>query len=129
MPLQTSGPISIENIRNQIGLRPGDFGSRSLVYLSEYVGFSAPHAMSDFYGYPPYPPYGTYYSAYCDGCTYYNQYHDGYGGFYSEVFEYNSPSCGCGGGGGYYCAPDWAPWDCGIYQSPCWTYGYYDCFV
>lgn len=124
MPLQTQGQISIENIRNQLGLRPGDFGSRSLVYLSEYVGFSSPHAMSDFYGYPPYPPYGTLYTSYCSGCILYFTYHDGSGGYYDQVQEYNSPTCGCGGGG-YYCYDLYN--NCGIYQFPCYNYGYSSC--
>jgi hypothetical protein len=122
MPLQTSGPISIENIRNQLGLSSG-----SLVYLSEYVGFSAPHAMSDFYGYPPYPPYGEFYESYCTGCVLYFVYHDGSGGYYTVVQDYDSPICGgsCGGYGGYYCYDYWG--NCGIYQYPCYNYGYESC--
>jgi hypothetical protein len=125
MPLQTSGPISIENIRNQIGLRPQDYGSRSLVYLSEYVGFTAPHAMSDFYGYPPYPPYGTFYTSYCSGCTLYFTYHDGSGGYYDSIQEYNSQICGCSPNA-YYCLDMWN--NCGIYQSPCYQLGLSECY-
>lgn len=46
MPLQTSGPISIGNIRTEL-----EQSSGSLTFLSESVGFGNPHLMSEFYGY------------------------------------------------------------------------------
>lgn len=46
MALQTSGPISISEIQTELGSSDG-----SLATLSLEAGFSAPHAMSEFYGY------------------------------------------------------------------------------
>ena len=54
MALQSSGPISMSDIKAE--LNSEDF---NLSVLSELAGFSAPHAMSEFYGYsyvPPPPP-------------------------------------------------------------------------
>jgi hypothetical protein len=46
MPLPSSGPLSINDIRNALGSTSG-----SLTTLSELAGFSTPHKISDFYGY------------------------------------------------------------------------------
>lgn len=52
MALQSSGAISINDIRTELGLTTG-----SLNTLSTSAGFSAPHSMSEFYGYSSVPPY------------------------------------------------------------------------
>ena len=49
MALPFSGQISIDNIRDEFGILSGSLG-----YLSDLAGFSAPDAMSDFYGYSAY---------------------------------------------------------------------------
>ena len=46
MPLPPSGPLSINQIRNELGSSSG-----SLRTLSSLAGFSTPDAMSEFYGY------------------------------------------------------------------------------
>jgi hypothetical protein len=46
MPLPSSGPISIDMIRNELAVGSGDFR-----YLSSLAGFSTPDFFSDFYGY------------------------------------------------------------------------------
>ncbi len=48
MALQSSGTISIDDIRTELGLTSGPY---SLGSMSDSVGFSAPDAISDFYGY------------------------------------------------------------------------------
>jgi hypothetical protein len=67
MALQSSGEISINNIRNELGTSDG-----SLRALSATVGFSTPDGMNEFYGFSFAPAYvvmsmpyggGTY-----DGC-------------------------------------------------------------
>ena len=50
MALPPSGPISINDIRIQLGQAQGN---NSLRALSNLAGFSTPDAMSEFYGYPP----------------------------------------------------------------------------
>lgn len=57
MALPCSGPISISQIRTELGTSSG-----SLRYLSSLVGFSTPDAMSEFYCYSniTYNYYGTY---------------------------------------------------------------------
>lgn len=50
MALPPSGPISINDIRIELGQAQGN---NSLRTLSSLAGFSAPDAMSEFYGYPP----------------------------------------------------------------------------
>ena len=49
MALQTSGAITISDIKAELGNT-----SNSLEALSLDAGFTAPHAMSDFYGYANY---------------------------------------------------------------------------
>jgi hypothetical protein len=46
MPLPSSGPISIDMIRNELAVGSGDFR-----YLSSLAGFGTPDFFSDFYGY------------------------------------------------------------------------------
>jgi hypothetical protein len=55
MALQSSGAISIDDIRTELGTTTG-----SLAQLSAAVGFPAPHAMSDFYGYTATTPNDLY---------------------------------------------------------------------
>ena len=50
MALPSSGPLSINDIRNQLGVLTG-----SLRALSSLAGFSTPDKISDFYGYGPTP--------------------------------------------------------------------------
>jgi hypothetical protein len=52
MPLPSSGQISINDIRNEIGTSDG-----RLRTLSRDAGFSSPDAMSEFYGYDAYSLY------------------------------------------------------------------------
>jgi len=47
MALQSSGAISISQINAEVTA----INSTSLTNLSTAVGFTAPHAMSEFYGY------------------------------------------------------------------------------
>ena len=57
MPLPSSGPISISQIRSYLSI-----SNNSLRYLSDSVGFSTPDAMSEFYGYSiPTTQYYAYY--------------------------------------------------------------------
>lgn len=51
MALPVSGPLSINDIRNQLGVLTG-----SLRELSALAGFSTPDRISDFYGYGPTNP-------------------------------------------------------------------------
>ena len=51
MALQNSGPISISNIKSELGST-----SNSLRALSATAGFSTPDAMSEFYGYSSFDP-------------------------------------------------------------------------
>ena len=55
MALPSSGAISIDDIRTELGTTTG-----SLAQLSAAVGFPAPHAMSDFYGYTAATPNDLY---------------------------------------------------------------------
>ncbi len=50
MSLPVSGPLSINDIRIQLGQAQGN---NSLNALSNLAGFSKPDAISEFYGYPP----------------------------------------------------------------------------
>ena len=117
MALQSSGPISISQIKAELGS-----GSYSLRTLSAAAGKSTPDAMSEFYGYSNCPPAWQYDTQYCDGCTLVYRYHNGSCGYYYS-YNYNSLSCGCGSA--YYCQ-DWYG-NCGLYQSPCWELGLSEC--
>ena len=55
MTLVSSGQISIDDIRNEIGTSNG-----SLRALSSLAGFSTPDSMSEFYSYNAYNFIGTY---------------------------------------------------------------------
>jgi len=66
MPLQTSGQISMSEIRNAVGAATGYYGY-SLRGLSSNAGFGTPDAMSEFYGYGPSALTCNYYTAYYYG--------------------------------------------------------------
>ena len=69
MALQSSGAISISQIKSELGS-----ASNSLRTLSSQAGKSTPDSMSEFYGYSSYsPPYGAY-TTYIDSNTS-NAYH------------------------------------------------------
>jgi hypothetical protein len=102
MPLQSSGQISINDIRIELGFQQG---SNSLQGLSNWVGFGAPHAISEFYGYNACPAWGTIANQNCFGCDYITTFNDGNCGTFNEII-YNATQCGCGGGSFYSC-------DCG----------------
>lgn len=57
MALQSSGPISIDNIRTELGQAQANSSLRS---LSSLAGKSTPDAMSEFYGYSNAVPYTIY---------------------------------------------------------------------
>lgn len=112
MALQSSGPISISQINAEVTATD----STSLTTLSTSVGKSAPHAMSEFYGYSACPSYGTFYTSYCSGYSLYYRYHDGSCGFY-DVFQYgNAAECGYSAPTCYY-----------FYASYDGYFDYYDC--
>lgn len=75
MPLQTSGPIKISEIKAELGS-----SSNSLRNLSAAAGFSTPDAMSEFYGYPPTPAYSNDFFYKNDGVNDYIEYTNGNGG-------------------------------------------------
>ena len=79
MPLQSSGEISIDDIRTEIGTTDG-----SLRSLSNTVGKSTPDAMSEFYGYS--------HSSVSSGTLYYA----------SDCGLDGSDACVFGTGGTYY---------------------------
>jgi hypothetical protein len=56
-PLPSSGPLSINDIRVELGQPQANSSLRS---LSNLAGFSTPDAISEFYGYPPTPSYRTF---------------------------------------------------------------------
>lgn len=56
MSLPSSGPLSINQIRTELGS-----GSYSLRTLSSAAGKSTPDAISEFYGYSAAPQYYSYY--------------------------------------------------------------------
>ena len=72
MPLQSSGAISISQIKTELGS-----SSNSLRTLSSLAGFSTPDAMSEFYGYS------------AESMT-------GITGFAQDAINYGSYYCGCG---------------------------------
>lgn len=89
MALPSSGPLSIGQIRTELGSSSG-----SLRTLSAAAGKSTPDAISEFYGYSACPAYGTYYSQYCSGYDLYYTYHNGSCGYYSSLYQSNSTACG-----------------------------------
>lgn len=81
MALQSSGPISISQINAEVTATD----STSLTTLSQAVGWGAPHAMSEFYGYSSYtPPTCYYYTAYYWG---YYGWQDCYSGLWSYGYQ------------------------------------------
>ena len=56
-PLPLSGPLSINDIRLELGQAQANSALRS---LSNLAGFSTPDAISEFYGYPPAVNYRTF---------------------------------------------------------------------
>jgi hypothetical protein len=110
MPLPTSGPISINMIRTELGTQRAD-----LRFLSNLAGFSTPDSMSEFYGYSACPPSGTYSSQYCSGCNLIYVYHDGSCGFYTVDSGYSLICCG-----GWIC--DCGP-GCAFYSNDCFSIG------
>jgi len=117
MPLQSSGQISINDIRNELGT-----SNSSLGQLSNSVGFGAPHAISEFYGYNNCPAAYTVVTQNCFGCDYITTYNDGNCGTFNEVI-YNASQCGCGQA--YSCADFYG--SCALYPAPCWQYGLNEC--
>lgn len=57
MALQVTGPISIDNIRTELGQAQANSSLRT---LSSLAGKSTPDAMSEFYGYSNAVPYTIY---------------------------------------------------------------------
>ena len=57
MALQSSGPISIDNIRTELGQAQANSSLRD---LSALANFSSPDAMSDFYGFSASTEYQFY---------------------------------------------------------------------
>jgi hypothetical protein len=85
MALQSSGAISISQIRNE-QVNYGGFGSTySLRALSSNAGKGTPDAMSEFYGYSAQPsPTCYYYTAYYWG---YYGWQDCYSGLWSYGYQ------------------------------------------
>lgn len=86
MALQSSGQITLDDIRTELGLSQSNV---SLGDMSDDAGFSAPDQMSDFYGYSDTPtlvsfsssknPSTTTVSA-CSASVSWTYYHDGSAG-------------------------------------------------
>jgi hypothetical protein len=95
MALPTSGPLSLSMIGAELNVGT----PFSLRNMSSNAGFGTPDAVSDFYGYgPSCLPYGTFLYQSCNGCEEIYHYADGSCGEYTQIIDYNSPNCGCGGG-------------------------------
>jgi len=94
MALPTSGPLSFSMIAGELSSGT----PYSLHTMSSAAGFGTPDNVSDFYGYSNCPANGTFLYSSCNGCELIYHYADGSCGQYSQVVEYNSASCGCGGG-------------------------------
>ena len=77
MALQSSGAISISQIKSELGS-----ASNSLRTLSSQAGKSAPDSFSEFYGYssysPPYGPYQTYIDSNTSNAYHRLRMHDGF---------------------------------------------------
>lgn len=100
MSLQSSGPISISDIRNE-QVNYGGFGSTySLRTLSSNAGKGTPDAMSEFYGYNAAPAPSCYYYV-CTTPGYY-YYFPCYGSFSYDYFEYNQGICLASSLDGFY---------------------------
>jgi len=87
MALQSSGAISISQINAEVTA----VDSNSLATLSQAVGFTAAHNMSEFYGYSSYtPPTCYYFYASYDG---YFDYYDCSGNWSTQYFWYGGGVC------------------------------------
>ena len=95
MALPVEGPLSFSTIGAALNTEsPFRLGSMSVI-----AGFTTPYRVSAFYGYgPTCPPYGTFLYSSCNGCEEIYHYADGSCGEYTQIVDYNSPNCGCGGG-------------------------------
>ncbi len=92
MALQSSGPISISEIRYEQVVNGGFGSTYSLRELSSNAGFNTPDSMSEFYNYSASPPAPTCYYYVCTTPDYY--YYFPCGGFFSySYFEYNQGVC------------------------------------
>lgn len=95
----TGGQLSMADINVELrrpatqALGLGDYSPRALAN-NPYGNTNGLIAMAEFFGKSLYKPRGTLYSAICQGYDYTFLLHDGNGGFYSEVQQYNSPQCG-----------------------------------
>lgn len=101
MALQSSGAISISDIRNE-QVNYGGFGSTySLRALSSNAGKGTPDAMSEFYGYnaSPSPTCTYYYAAYSGYFGYYDCENNSY---YYTYYEYGYGVCARSADGGFY---------------------------
>lgn len=127
MALPSSGQLSIADIRNEQVNNGGFASTYSLRQLSSNAGKSTPDAISEFYGYNACPANGTYFNSYCESCALYYTYHNGNCGFYSELIDSNSISCGPGCGAQGECCDCGYGCDCGYLQD-CFAYGCYNCF-
>ena len=86
MALQTSGAISIDNIRTELGQAQANSSLRA---LSALANFSSPDAMSDFYGYSNVT--ATAYTFYVgDGGVGYSDWTQACGEAYDPVTLYSS---------------------------------------
>jgi hypothetical protein len=80
MALPSSGQLSIDDIRNEIGTSDG-----SLRALSSLAGLSTPDSMSEFYSYDAFTYYASWYAdAPCIG-TYYDIYLRANGKYYVDT--------------------------------------------
>jgi len=95
MALPGSGQLRFSAIASELGV---SLSNVSLRNMSSSAGFSTPDRVGDFYGYGNCPAYGTFLYSSCDGCEEIYHYADGGCGEYTQVVNYNSPNCGCGGG-------------------------------
>lgn len=130
MPLPSSGnPISLAQVNTELGNNTTTEISLNQSTVRSLFQKTTPNtaiAMSDGWGKSACPPYGTYLTSYCSGYTLYNRYANGSCGYYDQVAEYNSATCGyCDPYGtyvGYYCSgttkyDEYANGSCGTYSS------------
>lgn len=101
MALQSSGAISISEIRNEQVNNGGMSSTYSLRGLSSNAGYGTPDAMSEFYGYSAAPPAPTCYYYVCTTPGYY-YYFPCYGYFSYDYFEYNQGTCASSPIDGHY---------------------------
>jgi hypothetical protein len=91
MALQSSGAISISDIRNEQVNYGGFSSTYSLHTLSSNAGKGTPDAMSEFYSYSASPTPSCYY--YYTTYTGYFDYYDCNGVYRSEYFPYGEGIC------------------------------------